>query len=124
MKTNEDIRRVAIVGAGVIGSGWAAHFLAHGMEVVATDPAPQAKEDMLQRIDRVWPLLEQLGLPPGGSRDRLRFEPILEKAIQGADFVQENGPERVGLKTDSFARLDATLPADVIIASSSSGLRM
>ena len=124
MNTNDDIRRVAIVGAGVIGSGWAAHFLAHGMEVVATDPAPQAKEDMLQRIDRVWPLLEQLGLGPGGSRDGLRFEPVLEKAVEGADFVQENGPERVELKTDLFARLDAILPPNVIIASSSSGLMM
>ena len=53
---------IAIVGAGVIGSGWAAHFLAQGLDVVATDPVPKAHEDMVQRIDRVWPLLEQLGL--------------------------------------------------------------
>jgi carnitine 3-dehydrogenase len=124
MKPQDEIRRVGIVGAGVIGSGWAAHFLAHGLNVVATDPAPEAEQQMRQRIDRVWPLLEKLGLQPGASRDRLRFNPDIAAAVAGVDFVQENGPERDDLKRELFARLDAILPPNVIIASSSSGLMM
>ena len=124
MKPNDEIRSVAVVGAGLIGSGWAAYFLAQGLDVVATDPAPNAKQDMQQRVDRVWPLLEQLGLQPGASRARLRFHPDMEEAVQGADFVQENGPERDEVKRKLFERLDAVLPPNVILASSSSGLKM
>ena len=124
MKPNDEIRTVAVVGAGLIGSGWAAYFLAQGLDVVATDPAPNAKQDMEQRIDRVWPLLEQLGLQAGASRARLRFNADLETAVEGADFVQENGPERDEVKRGLFERLDAVLPPRVILASSSSGLKM
>jgi carnitine 3-dehydrogenase len=124
MKTNDEVRKVAIVGTGVIGSGWAAHFLAHGLDVVATDPAPTAKQQLLERVDRVWPLLEKLGLHPKASRDRLRFTADLNDAVGGVDFVQENGPERVELKTELFSRLDALFPPNVILASSSSGLKM
>lgn len=124
MKSIDDIRTVAVVGAGLIGSGWAAYFLAQGLDVVATDPAPNAKDDMEQRIGRVWPLLAELGLAPGASRTRLRFQADLEAAVAGADFVQENGPERDELKRKLFERLDAVLPPSVILASSSSGLKM
>jgi carnitine 3-dehydrogenase len=72
----------------------------------------------------VWPLLEQLGLHPTASRERLQFNPDLAEAVKGVDFVQENGPERDDLKRDLFKKLDALLPAHVIIASSSSGLMM
>lgn len=124
MKPKDEIRRVGLVGAGVIGSGWAAHFLAHGLDVVATDPAPKARDDMVRRIDRVWPLLTKLGLEPGASPDRLRFDSNLSEAVEGVDFVQESGPEREELKRDVFATLDAILPPQVILASSSSGLMM
>jgi carnitine 3-dehydrogenase len=124
MSSDREIRRIAIVGTGVIGSGWAAHFLAQGLDVVATDPAANAQEAMLQRVNRVWPFLVKLGLHPTASRERLRFEPELEKALHGADFVQESGPERDDLKTKLFAQMDAIVPPNVILASSSSGLMM
>ena len=50
------VRRVAVVGSGLIGAGWAAHFLAHGLDVVATDPAAGAEESLRRHIDRVWPI--------------------------------------------------------------------
>ncbi|MDP1148287.1 3-hydroxyacyl-CoA dehydrogenase NAD-binding domain-containing protein, partial [Klebsiella pneumoniae] len=58
------------------------------------------------------------------SPERLRFSASLEEALEGADFVQENGPEREDLKIDLFRRMDAALPAHVVLASSSSGLLM
>ena len=121
---SDTVRSVAVVGAGLIGSGWAAHFLAHGLEVVATDPGPGAEEALRRQVDRVWPILVQLGLRPGADRARLRFTVKPEEAVAGADFVQENGPERIELKAALFARLDALAPPGVILASSSSGLAM
>jgi 3-hydroxyacyl-CoA dehydrogenase len=70
-------------------------------------------------------VLAELGhVLPGASADALRFEPDLEAALAGADFVQENAPEREDFKTALFARMDAVLPPQVIVASSSSGLIM
>jgi carnitine 3-dehydrogenase len=116
------IRRVAVVATGVIGASWAAQFLAHGLDVVATDPAPGAKERLLASVQQIWPTMERFGLAPGASLDRLTFEADLAVAVDGVDFVQENGPEREDFKIDLFKRLDALLPPHVILASSSSGL--
>lgn len=119
------IRRVAIVGAGTIGANWAALFLARGLEVVVSDPAPDAESLTRARVQAAWPVLAELGhVLPGASADALRFEPELEAALAGADFVQENAPEREDFKTSLFARMDAVLPPHVIVASSSSGLIM
>lgn len=119
------IRRVAIVGAGTIGASWAALFLARGLEVVVSDPAPDAESLTRARVQAAWPVLAELGhVLPGASADGLRFEPELEAALAGADFVQENAPEREDFKTSLFARMDAVLPPHVIVASSSSGLIM
>jgi carnitine 3-dehydrogenase len=116
------MRSVAVVGTGVIGASWAAYFLAHGLAVRATDPAPGARERLAAAVARHWPTLEEAGLAPGAAPQRLTFHDSLEDALDGAQFVQENGPERLDLKQALVARIDAALPADVVIASSSSGL--
>lgn len=118
------INRVAIVGAGVIGASWAALFLAKGLHVVATDVAPGAEASLKRSIEEAWPALKRLGLSPGASLSNMEFAPDLPLAMQGVDFVQENAPERVDLKRRLYGQLDERLPADVIIASSSSGLTM
>jgi len=115
-------RRVAVVGVGVIGASWAAHFLARGMDVVATDPAPGAADRLRESIDRLWPALERLGLAPGASRERLRFVAPLPEALQEVDFVQENAPENLEAKQRLIGDIDAATQAGVLIASSSSGL--
>lgn len=114
--------RVAIVGTGVIGAGWAACFAARGLEVVATDPAPGAEERLLAGVRANWPALERLGLAPGASPELVSFADDVETALDGAGFVQENAPERADVKQELFAQLDALAPADVVLASSSSGL--
>jgi carnitine 3-dehydrogenase len=117
-----EIRRVALIGAGVIGSGWAARLLAHGYEVVASDPGPDAEAKMRAAVDNAWPALQKLGLKAGADKRRLRFVEDVETAVADADFVQENAPEREDLKRKLHARIDAAARQDVIIASSSSGL--
>lgn len=124
MVDNKPISTVAIIGTGVIGASWAAFFLAKGLDVVATDIAPDAEASLKRYIDEAWPALERLGLAPGASPLRLSFEADLSEALKGADLVQENGPERIDFKKKLYGQLDELLPPDVIIASSSSGLTM
>ena len=119
-----EIKNVAIVGTGVIGASWAALYLARGLNVVATDPGPNAEANLRRYIDAAWKDLTALGISPNGSRDHLRFTLDMKEAVAGADLVQENGPERKDFKIKLFADMDAAAPKDSIIASSSSGLTM
>src|SRR5712675_552832 len=122
MSFNKPIHRIAIVGTGVIGASWAAQYLAHGFDVIATDPAPNAEANLRQYVNEAWPALTEIGLSPGASRDRLSFTANMKEALSQADFVQENGPERPDFKIKLFADMDAATPADSLIASSSSGI--
>jgi len=124
MSEQKPIHRVAIIGTGVIGASWSALFLAKGLDVVATDVAPGAEAKLRAFVDAAWPAMEELGLAPGASRNRLTFQADLQAAILGADLVQENGPERIDFKQDLYRKLDSLLPATALIASSSSGLTM
>lgn len=124
MPLNKPIKKIAIVGTGVIGASWAALYLARGFDVIATDPAPNAEANLRHYIDTAWEELEVLGLSPKASRDRLSFTLNLKEAVSGADLIQENGPERKDFKIKLFADMDAASPSDSIIASSSSGLTM
>ena len=120
--TGRSIRRVAVIGTGVIGASWAALFLARGLDVVASDPAVGAEQRLRETVAKLWPVLERLGLADGASRERLSFTDDVAAAAEQADFVQESGPEREDTKREVFRRLDAAAPPDVILATSSSGL--
>jgi 3-hydroxyacyl-CoA dehydrogenase len=124
MSQNKPIRRIAIIGTGVIGASWAALFLANGLDVVATDVALDAEAALKRFISSAWPALERLGLAPGASQDRLSFTASLADAVKDADLVQENGPEKIEFKKTLYRQLDEWLQPSVIIASSSSGLTM
>ena len=120
----DEVRRIACIGAGVIGGGWAAHFVARGYEVVAWDPAPDAEAKLRDLVATAWPALEALGLAADASPDRLSFARSLEAAVAGAEFVQESAPERLDLKREILAVIDRAAPAEVVIASSTSGFAM
>src|SRR6266513_5345322 len=122
MSYNKPIRRIAIVGTGVIGASWAAEYLARGFDVIATDPAPNAEANLRKYVDEAWKDLTNIGLSKGASRDRLSFTANMKEALSQADFVQENGPERPDFKMKLFADMDDATPPDSIIASSSSGI--
>lgn len=113
------VQRVAVVSTGVIGASWAAHFLARGLDVVATDPAPGAEERLRADVAAHWPVVSPVA---GASPDRLTFTEDVAEAVADADFVQENGPEREDVKHALFGVLDAAARPDVVLASSSSGL--
>src|ERR1700730_9719347 len=124
MSNNKPIRRAAIIGTGVIGASWTALFLAKGLDVIATDIAPDAGPTLRRFVNAARLALERLGLAPGASQSRLSFTHDMPAAVKSVDFVQENGPERIDFKKKLYQQLDELLPAYVIIASSSSGLTM
>ena len=116
------IRTVAVAGAGLIGSGWVAAFLAHGLKVEVFDPEPAAAAKLERHVAQAWPALAARGLAAGASPSALRVHAELAPALEGADFVQENTPERAEIKRGLFAEIDRLLPPDVIVASSTSSL--
>jgi len=110
---------IGVVGTGVIGASWAAHFLAHGHDVTATDPAPGAEERLRADVAAHWPVLQPV---EAASPERLTFTTDPGAAVADADFVQENGPEREDVKHALYAVLDEAARPDVVLASSSSGM--
>src|SRR3954453_19665348 len=98
MTDTKPIRRIAIIGTGVIGASWSALFLAKGLQVVATDPAPNAEAALRKFVDTAWPALKRLGLSRGASQSNLTFTAEPPQALAGAALVQENGPERIEFK--------------------------
>jgi carnitine 3-dehydrogenase len=120
----EDVRIVAIIGTGVIGGGWAAHFLRMGYDVLAWDPGPSAEERLNALLDSAWPALVRLGLRDGASRDRLAFAGSLADALANAEFVQESAPEVLDAKIALLAEIDAATPSEVVVGSSTSGFMM
>jgi carnitine 3-dehydrogenase len=114
--------RVCCIGTGVIGGGWVALFLARGLDVTVWDPAPDAEPRLRELIARAWPSLSELGLVEGASPERWRVAETVAEAVEGAQFVQESAPERLALKQDLLAEIDAAAEPDVVIASSTSNL--
>jgi carnitine 3-dehydrogenase len=116
-------RAVGLLGGGVIGGGWAARFLRNGVDVRVYDPDPRAAEKVaavLEHSRRAWSKLTLAPLPAEG---RLDVVGSVEDAVEGADFVQENAPEREPLKRELLARADRAAGAGAVFCSSTSGLR-
>ncbi len=118
----ENVKTVGIVGTGTIGSGWAAHFLAQGLDVLATDPHPEAEQRLRANIDQAWPTLEKLGLASGANRNRLIFTSAIDDRWRNADFIQESTPENPALKKQIMLAIETAVDPNIIIASSTSGL--
>jgi len=119
-----DVKRVASLGAGPIGGGWTAHFLARGYDVTAYIHDPSERDALMAVVETGWVSLTELGLAPGASMDRLRVTSDLNEAVKGVDFIQESVPERLDVKQALYRRLGEIVPEDVVIASSTSGLTM
>ena len=117
-----EIKTFAALGSGVIGSGWVARALAHGLDVVAWDPAPGAEQALRQRVANAWPALVQQGLATGAAQERLRFVSTIEECVRDADFIQESAPERLELKLELHGKISAAAKPQALIASSTSGL--
>ena len=116
--------RVTSIGAGPIGAGWAAHFLARGYDVCAYIHDPKERESFDAILDTAWISLSALGLEKGAARDRLSVTSNLNMAVQDTDFIQESAPERIEIKQALYKTLGEIVPSHVVIGSSTSGLTM
>jgi 3-hydroxyacyl-CoA dehydrogenase len=114
------VQRVACVGGGYIGAGWAAVFLARGMDVTVSDPASGAEARVRAIVEQAWPLLNEFGVASSARPDRLRVVTSTAEAVADAEFVQESAPDSEQLKIDLFAEMDDAAPAECVLASSSS----
>lgn len=115
------IAKVTCVGGGVIGAGWAAHFMRAGLDVSVYDQAADRESYLRQSLAKAMPALTGLGMAAGATPSRVFFTTDLEKALKGTDFIQESGPENIDMKISLLSEIDAHTPPDVVIASSSSG---
>ena len=90
--------RVALLGAGVIGAGWAARFLLNGVDVEVFDPDPQSRDRVAATLENARWAQSNLTILPSLSEGALHFARSLEEAVSEADFIQESAPERETLK--------------------------
>lgn len=112
---------VAVLGCGLIGQSWTALFTAHGIDVVAWDPAPAMREQLTKRSAAFRAQLAELGIGTGRV-GHLEVVTNVADAVRAATWIQENAPENVALKRELYAEVEAAAAADAVIASSTSSL--
>ncbi len=120
----DQVKHVTSIGAGPIGAGWAAHFLARGYQVTAYIHHRDEENQFMSVVNTAWPCLVDLGLADGASLDRLTITDDLNVATREAQFIQESAPERMEIKQALYETLGRITPPEVVIASSTSGLTM
>jgi len=112
---------VAVLGCGLIGESWSALFLAHGLDVVAWDPDTAVLAALPQRVERLLGQLQALGTG-SAQPGRLSVAPSVAAAVGDAGWIQENAPEKTGVKHSLYAEVEAAAAPDAVIASSTSSL--
>src|ERR1700721_214530 len=117
-------RPVAVIGAGLVGAGWAIVFARAGLDVRIYDVNPRATESALALIEEQLKELKSFALvdDPLAIAARLRPAAQLADAVNGAAYAQESVMERVDLKRSLMQELEAVAPQDMVIGSSSSGI--
>lgn len=121
-RSGDAIRQVCVVATGYVGSGWVGFFLSRGLRVSVYARRAASEARLSADLDAMWPDLERVGLTPDADRRAMTFHTDLNAALEGSDFVQENTAEDLDLKTQLYAEIDARLPGDILIASSTSSL--
>lgn len=116
----QQYRHIAVVGSGLIGSAWAALFLAHGLHVRIYDPRPDVESVVDTFLQQAIPTLQALGFETGSLRKNLSFASDLESAVEGCDLVQESGPENLAVKQEVFARIGRKADPKALLLSSTS----
>ena len=116
------VKTLGLLGTGVIGGGWAARALHFGIDVIAADVKPEMEAWIRGAVANAEPALAKLTTAPLPPKGKLTFTTDLDEMAAKADFIQENIPEQLPLKQRILAQVSRVAPADVIIASSTSGL--
>ena len=113
------VRNICCIGAGPIGGGWTAHYLARGYSVTTYLHDDSEIDALTRLLETAWPSLIDMGLRPGASMDNFKWTTSLEEAVADADFIQESIPEVLKLKQNLYQKLGDIVDPGVVIASSS-----
>ena len=116
------IKKIAVIGAGVIGSGWVVRFLAYNKKVIVYDQDPKLKKKVISEIKRAWPFVKKLFNKKKLKLKNFKYVTNIEDALKDADFIQECAPENYKLKTKLMEIIGKYSKINAIISSSSSGL--
>ena len=116
------INKIAVIGTGVIGSGWIVRFLAHNKKVIAYDKDIRLKKKIIKEIKQTWPYIKKLFNKKKLKLKNFSFVTSLKDALKDAEFVQECAPENYKLKIRLMKEIGKYSKSDAIISSSSSGL--
>ena len=116
------IKTIAVIGTGVIGTGWIIRFLAHNKIVHAYDKDIKLKKNLIAEIKRAWPYSKKLFNKKKLNLKNFKYFTSIEEALSGVDFIQESATENYVLKTKLMNTIGKYAKLNVIISSSSSGL--
>ena len=116
------INKIAVVGTGVIGTGWIIRFLFNKKKIKIFDPSEKQKKFLLDELKRTAPLLEKFYKSNINIKNQLEFCSSIKAAVSDADLIQENTPENEKLKIRIIKEISHHSKKSAIIASSSSGL--
>ena len=116
------MKKIAVIGTGVIGAGWIIRFLAHNKKVIAYDKDLKLEKKIITEIKRTWPFVKKLFNKKKIKLKNFRYVTSLKEALKDADFIQECAPENYKLKTKLMEYIGKYSKPNTIISSSSSGL--
>jgi len=117
----QELKKVAVIGGGLIGMSWTSLFLARGLTVVVVEPRPEAESELRNFVAAAWPKLQALGLTSSETPRHAEFSGAIG-SLTDIDFVQENGPDRIEVKRQLVRALEQVIAPEVVIASSTSSL--
>ena len=116
------IKKVAVIGTGVIGTGWIIRFLAHNKIVYAYDKDIKLKKSLIAEIKRTWPYVKKLFNKKTLNLKNFKYFTSIQETLKDADLIQECVSENYSLKTKLMSTIGRYSKANAIISSSSSGL--
>ena len=116
------INKIAVIGTGVIGTGWIIRMLTHNKKVTAFDLNLKQKTILIKEIKRSLPFVKKLFKKKIINLKNLTFKTSLIESLKDADFIQECATENYKLKTKLMFDIGKHSKPNAIISSSSSGL--
>lgn len=116
----DTITKVTVVGAGLIGASWAAYFAKKGLDVSVYDPFPETEPTFQKSLSKALDDLSRLNPKNDMPQGNVTFTSKLQEALEGCDYVQENGPEKINIKQELLREIDALVDTDILIGSSTS----
>ena len=116
------IKKIAVIGTGVIGTGWIVRCLAHNKKVIAFDKDLKLEKKLIIEIKRAWPFVKKLFNKKKLNIKNFKYVTSIEEAVKDADFIQECAPENYKLKINLINNISKKAKSNTIISSSSSGL--